>query len=113
MKGYKEQEDLMMLHSSTQSHNGHDEEKQSNSNDSTHHLETRDQSEPFAPCCTTNHQKTDHLKTRTDGWLHFKECTRSEKVIMNISIKIHSHQVFQFRAQFDELTYYFHCYGNE
>lgn len=56
----KEEQDLVMLHCPNEASQSHKEEKDTHTNDASHHLETGDQTKPLSPCCDANHQETDH-----------------------------------------------------
>lgn len=56
----KEEQDLVMLHGPNEASQGHKEEEDANTNDTSHHLETGDQTEPLPPCCDADHQQAHH-----------------------------------------------------
>lgn len=56
-----------MLHRPNEASQSHKEEKDTHTNDASHHLETGDQTKPLSPCCDANHQETDHLQDRHTG----------------------------------------------
>lgn len=58
-----------MLHRPNEASQSHKEEKDTHTNDASHHLETGDQTKPLSPCCDANHQETDHLQDRHTGWV--------------------------------------------
>lgn len=63
-EGYKEQQNLVVLHGPDEAGQGHKEEEDAHANDTTYHLETGDQTEPLPPCCDADQQQTHHLQDR-------------------------------------------------
>lgn len=62
-KGYKEQQNLVVLHGTNKSSEGNEEEEDPHSDDATHHLEARHQPKTLAPGGDADHKQTHHLKT--------------------------------------------------
>jgi len=60
-KGYKEQQNLVVLHGTNKSSKGNKEEEDPHSNDATHHLEARHQPKTLPPGSDANHQQAHHL----------------------------------------------------
>lgn len=63
-KGYKEQQDLVVLQSTTQAHEGNQEQEGTHADDHCHHPDAGDQAEPFPPGCHSNQQQTHQLWKR-------------------------------------------------
>lgn len=71
-KGYKEQQNLVVLHGTNKSSESNKEEEDPHSNDATHHLEARHQPKTLAPSSNANHQQTHHLKTGRNSTVSVK-----------------------------------------
>lgn len=61
-EGYKEEQDLVVLQGTTQTHKGNKEQEDSHADDACHHLDTGDQAKPFPPGCHTNQQQAHQLR---------------------------------------------------
>lgn len=53
-----------MFHGPYEAGQGHKKEEDAHTDDASHYLKTGDQTEPFTPCCNTNHQQAHHLQDR-------------------------------------------------
>lgn len=62
LQGYKEEQDLVMLHGPDEAGQRHKEEEDAHTDDASHHLETGDQTEPLPPRCDADHQQAHHLQ---------------------------------------------------
>lgn len=58
VKGYEEEQDLVVLQGTTQPHQGHQEEEAAHTDDPGHHPDAGDQAEPFPPGCHSHQEQT-------------------------------------------------------
>lgn len=65
-KGYKEEQDLMVLQRTAQPHQGNQEEEDAHTDDPRHHPDAGDQVEPFPPGRHSDQEQTHQLRKRRE-----------------------------------------------
>lgn len=63
-KGYKEEQDLVVLQGAAQPHQSHQEQEDANADDPGHHTDAGDQAEPLPPGGHSNQQQTHQLSRK-------------------------------------------------
>lgn len=62
VKGYEEEQDLVVLQCATQTHKGDQEQESTHADDTRHHADAGDQAEPFPPGCHSDQEQTHQLR---------------------------------------------------
>lgn len=63
-KGYKEEQDLVVLQGSAKPHKSNQEQEDAHPDDPCHHVDAGDQAEPFPPGCHSDEQQTHQLRRK-------------------------------------------------